>query len=166
MASGLAAQAMTLSDRLTAELEALDASFDRRLASTLEFVVHGVEAAQECGVPVTQELVLLLLDRAAYVLRGQRELALATQVTRESTTEAHVGAGLHVTVVDLTGGLGYRWSERTQEAASSRLSFEWAVGNVRERLAELLVHDGADANALLELLRKLADGQSQAEDAR
>ena len=155
MASGLVTQALTLSDRVSAELEALDASFDRRLVSTVGFVVRGLQAAQQSGVPVTQELVLLLLDRAAYVLRGQRELALASQVTRESGLEAHVEGGLRLTVVDLNAGLGYQSSERAYEAASSRLSFDWAVGNVRERLAELLVHGGTEPNALLELLQKL-----------
>jgi hypothetical protein len=155
MPNSTASYVVTLPERLAGELKALDDTYTARLDSVLEFVARGLEEAERHGIPTTQELLLLFLGRSAHVLRGSREITLATQVTREQALGGTVEAGLQISVVDVSLAFGYRQGYRTHEAATSRLSFDWAFGNVQEHLADLLLHGGVDAQTVRELFLAL-----------
>lgn len=155
MLNSTASYVVTLPERLAGELKALDDTYAARLNGMLDFVTRGLAEAEQRGIPVTQELLLLLLDRSAHVLRGSREITLATQVTRERALGGGVEADLRISVVDVGLSFGYREGFRTHEAATSRLSFDWAFGNIQEHLAELLVHGGLDVQAARDLFLAL-----------
>ena len=139
MADGKVGRTITLPERISGELSALDESYRNRLLSRIEAFRQGLAAARENDISVNDiELLKLFLDTGAQIVRGRREFAISTRAVREEVASVSGDVGVTIYTADINIGGGWRRGFTSEEAATSSFTYEFVYGDAGEQLVNLL----------------------------